>query len=160
MNKTGRLPAVLLVHLKMHVRITVSDERLAAHAPVDTIGVVQNIELHPIDQARWLQQARRTHLRVTLCTYNPRAHNRRRNREGTRTRHRRSRGCHLPAIHDRARTGRPAVLQSTFVESEGCERASALDNLDGVNPLHTTGHYVHAWPYLSSSHTSPVSALS
>jgi hypothetical protein len=41
----------------MHVRITVSDERLAAHAPVDTIGVVQNIELHPIDRARWLQQS-------------------------------------------------------------------------------------------------------
>ena len=57
MNTTGRLPAVLLVHLKMHVRITVSDERLAAHAPVDTIGVVQNIELHPIDRARWLQQS-------------------------------------------------------------------------------------------------------
>ena len=55
MNTTGRLPAVLLVHLKMQVRITVSDERLAAHAPVDTIGIVQNIELHPIDRARWLQ---------------------------------------------------------------------------------------------------------
>ena len=49
MNTTGRLPAVLLVHLKMQVRITVSDERLAAQAPVDTTGQVQNIELHPID---------------------------------------------------------------------------------------------------------------
>ena len=57
MNRAGRLPAVLLVHLKMHVRITVSDERLAAHAAVDAIGVVQNIELHPIDRARWLQQS-------------------------------------------------------------------------------------------------------
>ena len=56
MNTTGRLPAVLLLHLQMHVRITVSDERLAAHAPVDTTGVIRNIELHPIDRARWLQQ--------------------------------------------------------------------------------------------------------
>ena len=56
MNKTGRLPAVLLVHLKMRVRITVLDERLAAQAPVDTTGMVKNIELHPIDRARWLQQ--------------------------------------------------------------------------------------------------------
>ena len=42
MNTTGRLPAVLLVHLKMQVRITVSDERLTAYAPVYTIGVAQN----------------------------------------------------------------------------------------------------------------------
>ena len=56
MNTTGRLPAVLLVHLKLQVRITVSDERLAAQAPVDTTGKVQNIELHPIDRARWLQR--------------------------------------------------------------------------------------------------------
>ena len=56
MNTTGRLPAVLLVHLKMQVRITVSDERLAAQAPVDTTGVVQNIELHPEDRVRWSQQ--------------------------------------------------------------------------------------------------------
>ena len=56
MNTTGRLPAVLLLHLKMQVRITVSDERLAAHAPVDTSGIVRNIELHPIDRTRWLQQ--------------------------------------------------------------------------------------------------------
>ena len=41
----------------MLVRITVSDERLAAHAPVDTSGIVRNIELHPIDRARWLQQS-------------------------------------------------------------------------------------------------------
>ena len=40
----------------MHVRITVSNERLAAHAPVDTIRVVQNIELHPIHQDRRLQE--------------------------------------------------------------------------------------------------------
>ena len=57
MNTTGRLPAVLLVHLKMQVRITVSNERLAAQAPVDTTGIVKNIKLHPIDRARWLQQA-------------------------------------------------------------------------------------------------------
>ena len=36
MNTTGRLPAVLLVHLKMQVRITVSDERLGALAENDT----------------------------------------------------------------------------------------------------------------------------
>ena len=40
MNTTGRLPAVLLLHLKMQVRITVSDECLVAHAPVDITGVV------------------------------------------------------------------------------------------------------------------------
>ena len=56
MNTTGRLPAVLLLHMNMQVRITVSDERLAAHAPVDTTGVVRHIELAPIDRARWLQQ--------------------------------------------------------------------------------------------------------
>ena len=56
MNTTGRLPAVLLVHLKMKVCVTVSDERLAAHAPVDTTGIVQHIELHPVDRTRWLQQ--------------------------------------------------------------------------------------------------------
>ena len=56
MNTTGRLPAVLLLHIKMQVRITVSDERLAAHAPVDTTGDVRHIELHPIDRARWMQQ--------------------------------------------------------------------------------------------------------
>ena len=57
MNTTGRLPAVMLLHLKMHVRITVSDERLAAHAPVDTTGIVRNIELHPVDRTRWLQHS-------------------------------------------------------------------------------------------------------
>ena len=56
MNTTGRLPAVLLLHINMQVRITVSDERLAGKAPVDTTAVVRNIELHPIDRARWLQQ--------------------------------------------------------------------------------------------------------
>ena len=49
-----------LLHLKMQVRITVSDERLATHAPVDTIGVVQQIELDPIDRARWLQDSRKS----------------------------------------------------------------------------------------------------
>ena len=56
MNTTGRLLAILLLHIQMRVRITVSDERLAAHAPVDTTGVVRHIELHPLDRARWLQQ--------------------------------------------------------------------------------------------------------
>ena len=56
MNTTGRLPAVLLIHSKMQVRITVSDERLAAHAPVDTTGDVRHIEMHPIDRAGWMQQ--------------------------------------------------------------------------------------------------------
>ena len=56
MNTTRRLHAVLLIRLQMQVRITVSDERLAAHAPFDTTGVMRNIELHPIDRARWLQQ--------------------------------------------------------------------------------------------------------
>ena len=55
MNTTGRLPAVLLVHRKMKVRITVSDERFAAHAPVDTTGQIQNIELHHEDRDRWLE---------------------------------------------------------------------------------------------------------
>ena len=32
MNTTGRLPAVLLLHINMKVRITVSDERLAGKA--------------------------------------------------------------------------------------------------------------------------------
>ena len=57
MNTTWRLTAILLLHLKMRARITVSGERLAAHAPVDTTGIVRNIELHPIDRARWLQQS-------------------------------------------------------------------------------------------------------
>ena len=56
MTTTGRLPAVFLVHLKMQVRVMVSDECLAAWAPVDTTRIVQNIELHPIDRARWLQR--------------------------------------------------------------------------------------------------------
>ena len=60
MNATGRLPAVLLLHLNMQVRITVSDERLAAHAPVDTVGVVRHIELHSLDRARWLQESSQT----------------------------------------------------------------------------------------------------
>ena len=36
--------------------ITVSDERLAAHAPVDAVRVVQSIELLHIDRVRWLQE--------------------------------------------------------------------------------------------------------
>ena len=36
--------------------LQVPNERLAAHAPVDTTGDVQHIELHPIDRARWMQQ--------------------------------------------------------------------------------------------------------
>ena len=95
------------------------------------------------------------HLRLTLCTYSPHAHKRRRNRHRTWTRHRRSRGCHLPTILGRTRTRRSAVLQSTFVESEGSEGASAFDNRNGINSLHTTGHYDHTWSHLPFSHTSP-----
>ena len=51
MNTTGRLPAVLLVHNKMRVRCTVTVCR--SQAPVDTTGVVQHIELHPVDRLRW-----------------------------------------------------------------------------------------------------------
>ena len=57
MNTTGRLPAVLLLHIKMQIRLTVTDERLAGQAPVDTTGVVRHIELHPVDRARWLQHS-------------------------------------------------------------------------------------------------------
>ena len=46
MNTTGRLPAVLLVHVKMQARATVSDERLAAHAPVDNLAIARHIELY------------------------------------------------------------------------------------------------------------------
>ena len=48
-NTSGRLPTVLLVHLKMQARITVSDERLTANASVDATGIVQNIEVDSID---------------------------------------------------------------------------------------------------------------
>ena len=53
MNTTGRLPAVLLVHNTMRVRCTVTVCR--CQAPVDTTGVVQHIELHPVDRVRWEQ---------------------------------------------------------------------------------------------------------
>ena len=53
MNSTGRLPAVLLLHIKMCVRCTMTTCR--RQAPVDTTGVVQNIELHPADHAQWQQ---------------------------------------------------------------------------------------------------------
>lgn len=55
MNSTGRLPAVLLLHVKMQVRITVTV--CPCQAPVDSTGVVRNIELHPFDRARWLQHS-------------------------------------------------------------------------------------------------------
>ena len=51
MDTTGRLPAVLLAHNTMHVRCTVTVCR--CQAPVDTTGVVQHIELHPVDRLRW-----------------------------------------------------------------------------------------------------------
>ena len=41
----------------MQIRITISDERLASLAPVDTTGVVRHIELHLVDRARWLQHS-------------------------------------------------------------------------------------------------------
>ena len=53
MNVTGRLPAVLLICKTMRVRCTVTVCR--CQAPVDTSGVVQNIELHPADRIRWEQ---------------------------------------------------------------------------------------------------------
>ena len=53
MNTTGRLPAVLLGCRTMRVRCTVTVCRRPA--PVDIIGIVQNIELHPADHMRWQQ---------------------------------------------------------------------------------------------------------
>ena len=53
MNITGRLPAVLLLHTNMQVRCTTTI--CPCQAPVDTIGVVQNIELHSFDRERWQQ---------------------------------------------------------------------------------------------------------
>ena len=41
----------------MQVRTTVSDERLAGQARVDTTGLVWSIELHHMDRARWRQQS-------------------------------------------------------------------------------------------------------
>ena len=45
-----------MIHRKIEVRIPVADKGLVAHAPVDTCGIVRNIELHPMDRARWRQQ--------------------------------------------------------------------------------------------------------
>ena len=53
MNATGRLPAVLLIHVKMRVRCTVTVCR--EQAPVDTMATVQSIELHAHDRSRWEQ---------------------------------------------------------------------------------------------------------
>ena len=53
MNTTGRLPAVLLVCKTMRVRCTITVCR--CQAPVDTTGVVQHIELNPVDRLRWQQ---------------------------------------------------------------------------------------------------------
>ena len=47
------------------------------------------------------------------------------------------------------------MLQSTLVESESGQRASALDNRHSVNSLHTTRRYDHTWADLPLSHTSP-----
>ena len=55
MNKTGRLPGIALLHLQMHVRITVTlCPRLA---PVDTTGTIVNIELEAPDRIRLEQGA-------------------------------------------------------------------------------------------------------
>ena len=69
--------------------------------------------------------------------------------------HCRSGGCHLPTIHDRTRTGRPAVLQSTRVESESCQRTSSPDNRHSVDSLHTPRCHDHTWDDLPLSHTPP-----
>ena len=53
MNSTGRLPAVGLFHVGMNVRFTVTV--CPCQAPVDTVGVIQHIELHNVDRLRWLQ---------------------------------------------------------------------------------------------------------
>ena len=53
MNTTGRLPAVLLLHINMQIRCTMTI--CPCQAPVDTMGVVQNIELHAADRVRWQQ---------------------------------------------------------------------------------------------------------
>ena len=45
--------------------------------------------------------------------------------------------------------------QSTLVESESGQRASALDSRHIVNSLHTTRRYDHTWDDLPLSHTSP-----
>ena len=54
MNTTGRLPAVLLVCRKMPVRCTVTVCR--RQAQVDTIGIVQHVELQPAGHRRWQQE--------------------------------------------------------------------------------------------------------
>ena len=64
-------------------------------------------------------------------------------------------GCHLPTIHRRTRAGRPAVLQSTRVESESCQRTSSPDNRHSVDSLHTPRCHDHTWDDLPLSHTSP-----
>ena len=74
-------------------------------------------------------------LRLTLCTYSPRAHKRKRNRHRTWTRHRRSRDCHLPTILRELDLKAPGCFSARFVEKKSSEGASACDIGNGINDL-------------------------
>ena len=52
MSSFGRLTAILLLHIGLQVRITVT---VCCLAPVDATGVIQNMEPEPSDCVRWLQ---------------------------------------------------------------------------------------------------------
>ena len=54
MNTTGRLSAAALLHVRMRVRLTITV--CPCQAPVDTSGIIKNIELGVIDRMRWQQQ--------------------------------------------------------------------------------------------------------
>ena len=56
MNSTGRLPAVGLLHRQMKVRLTVTI--CPTQAPVDSQGVIEHIELDPVDRLRWERNKR------------------------------------------------------------------------------------------------------
>ena len=51
MNITGRLPAVALLHRGMKIRLTITV--CPTQAPVDSTGVIENIELDPSDRRKW-----------------------------------------------------------------------------------------------------------
>jgi hypothetical protein len=55
MNRTGRLPGIVLLHLKMRVRLTLTI--CPKIAPVDSTGVIENIELEAADRIRLEQEA-------------------------------------------------------------------------------------------------------
>ena len=155
MNTTGRLPTMLLVHIKMQVRITVPDERLAAHAPVDTTGTVQNIELHPTDRARLLQLPSEAnfvlhHAPTILVQIDDNDTN---TGLGPGIVAVESVTCQPFTIELELEEGQ--VFQSTLVESESRQRANTFDNCYSVDHLHFTRLYGHAWADLPFSHTSP-----